>query len=81
MGPTDPSGGDVLVSWHVTAKAPRVLGPARLRVRERVERARRNAAVPREEPALTQGQLAEREGVSGARVNQVLSIVRLERDG
>lgn len=43
-----------------------------------VERARRYAAVLREEPGLTQGQLAEREGVSGARVNQVLSILRLD---
>lgn len=43
-----------------------------------VERARRYAAAIREEPGLTQGQLAEREGVSGARVNQVLSILRLD---
>jgi transcriptional regulator with XRE-family HTH domain len=43
-----------------------------------VERARRYAAAIREEPGLTQGQLAEREGVSGPRVNQVLSILRLD---
>ena len=43
-----------------------------------VERARRFAAAIREEPGLTQGQLAQREEVSGPRVNQVLSILRLD---
>lgn len=42
-----------------------------------VERARRHAKVIRDE-GLTQGQLAEQEGLSGARVNQVLSVLRLD---
>lgn len=42
-----------------------------------VERARRYAEAIREEPGLTQGQLATREGLSGPRVNQVLSMLRL----
>jgi transcriptional regulator with XRE-family HTH domain len=52
--------------------------PARWRLREMLERARRYAAAIREEPGLTQGELAEREGVSGPRVNQVLSFLRLD---
>ncbi len=50
---------------------------ARSRLRAIVERARRYAEAIREEPGLTQGQLAAREGVSGPRVNQVLSMLRL----
>jgi Winged helix-turn-helix DNA-binding len=49
---------------------------ARARLRAIVDRARRYEAI-REEPGLTQGQLAAREGVSGPRVNQVLSMLRL----
>ena len=43
-----------------------------------VTRARCYAAAIREEPGLTQRQLAQREGLSGPRVNQVLSILRLD---
>jgi len=50
---------------------------ARSRLRAIVERARRYAEAIREEPGLTQGQLATREGLSGPRVNQVLSMLRL----
>ncbi|TVQ88952.1 MAG: hypothetical protein EA397_16090 [Deltaproteobacteria bacterium] len=52
--------------------------PARDRLRELVDRARGYATAIREEPGLTQGKLGRREGVSGARVNQVLSILRLD---
>ena len=125
---TDHRQADVLVSWDIKAKAPRVLGPgrrmrhvlrdplaghaealeqpslmacgpaenvaghacgprptatspwtpARDRLRELVGRARGYAAAIREEPGLTQGKLGRREGLSGARVNQVLSILRLD---
>ena len=42
-----------------------------------VERARRYAEAIRERPGLTHGQLAAREGVSGPRVDQGLSTLRL----
>ncbi len=51
---------------------------ARRRLRDMVHRARVYAKALRSEPGLTQGQLAAREGVSGPRINQVLSILRLE---
>ncbi len=51
---------------------------ARRRLRDMVHRARLYAKALRTESGLTQGQLAAREGVSGRRINQVLSILRLE---
>jgi len=52
-------------------------GTARRRINDLVQRARRFAKRLRDEPGLTQGDVGEREGVSGPRVNQVLSMLRL----
>ena len=58
-------------------RPPARWGTARRRISDLVERARRFAKLLRDEPGLTQGAFGEREGVSGPRVNQVLSMLRL----
>ena len=57
--------------------APNRWLPMRERMRATLERARRYARIIRED-RLTQEELASREGVSGPRVNQVLSFLRLD---
>ncbi len=52
-------------------------GTARARLQDLVERARRFAKALRDERGLTQAEVGAREGVSGPRVNQVLSVLRL----
>jgi len=65
-------------SGHAIGPPTTAWTPARERMRETIERAERYAKALRREPGLTQGDLAQREGVSGPRVNQILAILRLE---
>jgi hypothetical protein len=79
-GPSSARGPSETGAGHTTGPAVPGTGwsTARRRLRDMVHRARVYARALRTEPGLTQEKLAAREGVSGARVNQVLSVLRLE---